>query len=91
MKKVAANPIVRKIGKETAKSAISVGTDVLNGSNIKNSAQKELNEVKKKVTASLNRLGSDSLKERKRKRKRGQSTHIKPIRKKKKTENSLFN
>ena len=42
--KVAANPSVRKIGKQALKSALSIGADALNGTNIENSTKKEFDE-----------------------------------------------
>lgn len=47
--KIAANPTVKKMGKQALKSAIRIGDDTIQSKNFKASVNKEINNVKNKV------------------------------------------
>lgn len=90
IKKASSNPTVRKIGKQAIKSALSVGADAIEGSDVKKSIRKEINNVKKKVSGSLRELSKLSENGNK-KRKNVKSHHINTNRKKKlKNKDNLF-
>lgn len=87
IKKVAANPTVRKVGKQALKSALTVGASALEGENIKAATKNEFKKTKKKVGKVLKKI-SDNIDQKKGKRK--QSKTIKTSRKRKKTSSNLF-
>lgn len=68
--KVAANPSVRKIGKQALKSALSIGADALTGTNIENSTKKEFKKTRKKVGKILKDISKDVNDDRKSGKKR---------------------
>ena len=87
--KVAANPTVKKIGKQALTSALAVGADALQGSSVKESSAKEFKKTKNKVGEILKDISKDINKDENRKKRKISSVKISRKRKKIKSE-SLF-
>ena len=88
IKKVAANPTVRKVGKQALKSALSVGASALEGESVKAAGKSEFAKTKKKVGKVLKKISNDINEEEKMKRKRVKKK--KTSRKRMKTSANLF-
>ena len=94
MKKVAANPTVRKVGKHALGSALNVGADVLEGADAKDSVHKELKETQAKVSKALKKISKNIQKSDVSKRKKIKTAKKdlnESKRKKIKIDNHLFN
>jgi len=94
LKKVAANPTFRKVGKQALGSALNVGANVLEGADAKESVHKELKETQAKVSKALKKISkniqnSDVSKRKKIKTAKKDLNESK--RKKIKIDNHLFN
>lgn len=69
IKKVAANPSVRQIGKQALNSALSLGASTLKGEDVKSNAKREFTRTKKKVSEVLKQISVNMEKKGKKRRK----------------------
>ena len=92
VKKVAKSSMVKKIGRQAFKSALSVGADALEEGNLKHSVHKELNKTKKKVSKALRETSLDIEAETSNKKRKNRKNLSKNhLKKKKKINHTLFN
>ena len=84
--------MVKKIGRQAFKSALSVGADALEEGNLKHSVHKELNKTKKKVSKALRETSLDIEAETSNKKRKNRKNLSKNhLKKKKKINYTLFN
>ena len=84
--------MVKNIGRQAFKSALSVGADALEDGNLKHSVHNELNKAKKKVSRALRETSLDIEAETSNKKRKNRKNLSKNhLKKKKKINHTLFN